>query len=359
MKILIFLILIISCSPSDNHEHEAKQLYTCSMHPNIIREEPGSCPQCGMDLTPIKQSMETASETENKILYYRAPMDANEIYDKPGKSKMGMDLIPVYEKDVEGVTVRISPALEQNIGLRTAKVRTKKFLHKISAVASITYDETRINSFSSKFSGWVERLYIDKIGQAVRKGEALYQIYSPEVVSAQEEYVSAIKMSKLLGESGEELIKSAKKRLEYWDIPEKQIAALKESLVVQRTVTIPSPYTGFLTERLISNGDYLQKGKQVLQITDFSKLWAIAEFYDKDSPFIAVNDDVIVRVNGNPKEIKGKIDYIYPEIDAKTRTIKARVVLPNPNNDLKVNMFAKLELRKEAPTASCKSQVKP
>ena len=176
-----------------HEEHDKTSLWTCGMHPFVITEEPGNCPICGMKLIPKRDTNESAEEKgEKQIAYWRAPMNPTEIYDKPGKSAMGMDLVPVYEEElVGGVEIKIDPVTQQNMGVRTALAEKGPLVHTIRTYGHITYDETRMSEISPKFNGWIEKLYVDFTGQQVEKGQPLFSIYSPELLSAQEEYLSA------------------------------------------------------------------------------------------------------------------------------------------------------------------------
>ena len=217
-----------------NHTSEAEAAtYRCPMHPTVVSERPGSCPICGMDL--VKDRSESASDDqgnsspgERKILHWRAPMDPNFVSDRPGKSPMGMDLIPVYEDaSATAGTVRIDPAVVQNIGVRTETVKRRPLSRTLRTVGRVDYDETLISDVNTKMSGWVEKLFVDYTGQWVKKGQPLLEIYSPELVSAQEEYLTAL-------DSQQGLLQSTKRRLLYWDITEEQIRNLEEARIVAR-----------------------------------------------------------------------------------------------------------------------------
>ncbi|MFQ6032297.1 MAG: efflux RND transporter periplasmic adaptor subunit, partial [Candidatus Zixiibacteriota bacterium] len=187
-----------SSGPRDLVEGEegiGKQLYSCGMHPDIIQEEPGNCPICGMKLTPIKSTSAgtTKPEGERKIKYWRAPMDPTYISDKPGKSPMGMDLVPVYEDEIEEGAIAIDPITVQNMGLRTALVKKGKLSRTIRTVGHIDYDEKKLYIINTKITGWIERLYVNTTGEVVEKGQPLLEIYSPELVSTQEEYLTSLR----------------------------------------------------------------------------------------------------------------------------------------------------------------------
>ena len=175
-------------------ETSAKQQYTCGMHPEIVSDEPGYCPICGMKLTPIRKESDSSSDQgKGKIAYWVAPMDPTYIRNEPGKSPMGMDLVPVYENDVAGDIIKIDPVTSQNMGLKMAPVEKLRFNRTINTVANLTYDEKKLYSINAKVSGWIEKLYVDYEGKLVDAGQPLLEIYSPELVTAQREYISALK----------------------------------------------------------------------------------------------------------------------------------------------------------------------
>ena len=219
---LMLALLLAACGKGESDQEtaqEGKQLYSCGMHPQVIQDEPGNCPICGMKLTPIKMQTGVAvtgehqhfgketgdtaeakratngKKKDKKILYWRAPMDPAYISEEPGKSPMGMDLIPVYEGEevASGSTISIDPVTVQNMGIRTAEVKRQPFSRIIRTVGHIDYDEESLYSINIKFPGWIEKLFVERTGDFVRKGQPLFEIYSPELVATQEEYLLAYK----------------------------------------------------------------------------------------------------------------------------------------------------------------------
>ncbi|MCB0298940.1 MAG: efflux RND transporter periplasmic adaptor subunit, partial [Calditrichaeota bacterium] len=190
---------------------ESAQLWTCGMHPEVIVDEPGQCPKCGMNLVPVKNTSEssqpktadTKPNGERKILYWQAPMNPTEIYDKPGKSAMGMDLIPVYEGDEQSSSgaISIDPVTVQNMGVRYGTVSRMDFHHEIRTVGKVDYNEDKLYEINTKMSGWIERLFVDYTGEMVNAGQPLMEIYSPELVTTQQEYLLALKTREMVRES--------------------------------------------------------------------------------------------------------------------------------------------------------------
>ena len=259
--------------------HKAKkQLYTCGMHPQVIQDHPGNCPICAMALTPVKNTDSKVTEkdknTERKVLYWRAPMDPTYISKKPGKSPMGMNLVPVYNDEVSSGEITISPAVEQNIGITTATVRSGPLSLAIKTYGSTTWDEKTLSAINTKIDGWIEKLYVNETGQRVRKGQPLLSIYSPQLVATQREYLAALDTARALQKSsdatvaqgGKDLLVAARHRLTLWDISGKQIDRLERTRNVRKNLTLYSPISGIVTHRAVVVGDHVKAGMNLLKI---------------------------------------------------------------------------------------------
>ena len=348
--------LVSEAIAADEHEHEdAAEQYTCGMHPFVVQDEPGSCPICGMDLTPLKSHGDNALTGERKIKYWAAPMDPTYIRDEPGKSPMGMDLVPVYEDEVsEGAIVTVDPVTIQNMGIRTSYVTRRDIRRTISTVGLVGYDETRQYSVNSKISGWVERLHVSKTGQKVKKGAPLLEIYSPELVTAQEEYLLALsgyesaKESSMsaLSDSSKRLLDAAKRRLQLWDISSRDIRKLEKSRQVRKTMTLYAPYGGIVTMKMANEGQFVKGGMELFQIADLSKIWVYADLYENEIPWVqeGLDAEIILPYAGS-KNISATVSYIYPYVEPKTRTIKARLDLENADFDLKPDMYVNVRIK--------------
>jgi multidrug efflux pump subunit AcrA (membrane-fusion protein) len=298
----------------------------------------------------------SAKKKERKILYWRAPMDPTYISDKPGKSPMGMDLIPVYEgeEDVaEPGTVKIDPITVQNIGVRTEIVKKRPLKRVIRTVGRIDYNEKKIDHIHTKIDGWIEKLYVDFTGQEVKKGDPLLDIYSPELVSTQEEYLLALRFHKSLSlspfkeisEGADSLIKSTRRRLLFWDINEAQIKALEEKEEVTKTMTLHSPSRGIVKEKIALEGMYVKPGMNLFTIADISTVWVYADIYEYELPWIRLGQRANMELPYLPgKTFTGKVTYIYPFLEAKTRTVKVRMEFPNPTWELKPDMYADVRI---------------
>jgi Cu(I)/Ag(I) efflux system membrane fusion protein len=341
-----------------------KQLYSCGMHPQIIQEGPGNCPICGMKLTPVKgtlASSETKPTGERKIKYWKSSMDPTYVFDKPGKDQMGMDLIPVYEDQIQEGAISVDPVTVQNMGIRTAMVEEKELTRTIRTVGNVDYNEELLYTVNAKISGWIEKLYVENTGDPVRKGQPLLEIYSPELVSTQQEYLTALKNFQQLKDSSypearkgaEELLKSTKQRLLYWDISEGQIDQLEKSGEVKKTMILYSPASGVVTEKNVIEGTAVSMGSELYKIADLSTVWVLAKIYEYELPYIKIGQTAQIELSYFPGEVlSGKISYIYPYLNQTTRDVKVRIELPNPELKLKPEMYANVTIASTLPGKS-------
>src|SRR5215211_1266925 len=232
---LLMTTFAASCSKHEPSKPAEKTLYTCSMHPQVVQDHPGDCPICGMKLVPVRKqpsspAAATRSDSNRKVKYYKSTMMLGEISQTPRKDSMGMEMVPVYEGEEETNAISVDPATVQKMGVRTAVVRKGPLRRVIRTVGAIDYNETALADVTTKFRGWIEKLYVDSTGKQVRKGEPLFDIYSPELYSAQNEYVLALSQ----GAGG--LKASARQKLKLFDISDDQIAELEKTRQPQRTL---------------------------------------------------------------------------------------------------------------------------
>ena len=331
--------------------------WRCPMHPEIVREAPGKCPKCGMDLVPVREeeAPAPAAKKERKIKYWVAPMDPSYIRDKPGKSPMGMDLVPVYEEVGEEApgAIKVSSATLQSMGVRTAKVEVRPLSRLTLAVGLVNFNERNLATITTKVNGWVERLFVNATGDPVRKGQTLLSLYSPDLVSSQEEYLLAARNLKAMKNSpvkemadgARRLAEASRRRLEYFDIGASQIDTLERTGQVKKNLTLASPANGIVTKRMVTQGMYVQAGMPLLEVADLSTVWVDADIYQYELPWIKVGQMVTMTLNYLPGEsFPGKIDYIYPYLKEATRTAKVRLRFPNPGLRLKPEMFAQVKI---------------
>jgi Cu(I)/Ag(I) efflux system membrane fusion protein/cobalt-zinc-cadmium efflux system membrane fusion protein len=317
------------------------------MHPEVLSPVPGDCPQCNMKLTPIDVGGDAGGEPkERKILYWVAPMDPTYMSDKPGKSPMGMDLVPVYEDEVRGgPTVTIDPATEQNMGIRTALVTKGPLVREVRAVGNVDYDERRIGEVTLKVAGYIEKLIVDQAGVMVRKGDPLFTMYSPEVVQAQDEYLKTrANLAKATDESRgnwQSLLGQAQQKLERWDISEDQIRELEERETTSKVMTWRSPFDGIVTHKNALEGSFAKAGQPLYRIADISTVWVHVSIYEYEFPWVKVGQKARMELPYFPGEMfTGEVEYIYPWLDPKTRDRKVRLAFPNPDLTLVPDMYS-------------------
>jgi len=299
-----------------------------------------------------------AAKKERKIKYWVSPMDPGYVSDKPGKAPCGMDLVPVYEDAAEaGATpgaIAVSPATVQSMGVRTAKVEVRPLSRDTITVGRVTFDERRLATITTKVNGWVERLYVNATGDPVRKGQTLLSIYSPELVSAQEEYLLALKNYRNMAKSqvaemadgAKRLLEASQRRLSYFDITPGQIETLKRTGEVKKNLVLISPANGIVTKRLVTQGMYVQMNTPLLEVADLSTVWVDADIYQYELPWIKVGQAVEMSLDYLPGEtFSGTIDYIYPYLKEATRTARVRLRFPNPQLKLKPEMFAQVKIK--------------
>ncbi len=294
-------------------------------------------------------------ETGKKIKYWAAPMDPTYIRNEPGKSPMGMDLVPVYE-DADGEKdatsdIRIDPVTQQNMGLRLGRVEKKVLSKSIRTFGTIVYDETGRHSVNTKFSGWIEALHINYLGERIEKGQPLFDIYSPELLAAQQEYLVAINQKKVLKQKVfNRMLDASRTRLSYWDLTHDQIAHLQKTGKAKKTVTIYSPATGVVTKKSAVQGQYVKMGENQYEIADLSTIWVDVDIYEYELPWIHQGmsaEMVLAYVPG--KRYTGEVIFIHPELDPKTRTVRLRLSFPNPDGTLKPGMYADIYLESTLP----------
>ncbi len=358
-------------SPDARHpaSDEPSTWYTCGMHPEVVQDHPGDCPKCGMKLQPMSQDRAVAmglAEPEagnaglrkkGKIVYWKSSMIPGEVHEEPGKDSMGMDLVPVYADEVSPASsIRIDPVTEQNMGVRLDKVVIGPLTKTVRTVGFVDYDETRLATVNTKTDGWVEKLTVDQTGAQVHKGDPLFELYSPELFSAQEEYLAALDSTRggpgsLIARStsdAEGLSRDARTRLEYFDVSPEQIRELERTRRLRKTLTVRAPFTGIVTGKSVVAGQRVMAGKELFRIADLSTVWVIAKVYEQDLPFVKLGQEAFMTLSYVPgKTFRGRVTYVYPYVEAKTREISVRMEFHNPGYELKPGMYATVTLSSE------------
>jgi Cu(I)/Ag(I) efflux system membrane fusion protein len=291
-------------------------------------------------------------------LYWKAPMDPSYVRDRPGKSPMGMDLVPECPEagpSVEGV-VRVAPAVVQSIGVRTAPVERRNLARTIQTVGRVTYDERLVAHVHTKVQGWIEELHVEYEGEAVRRGQPLLEIYSPELVSTQEELLLAARYREEtrgsgfadVREGGESLFRATRRRLELWDIPERQIEQVLATGEIRKTLTLDAPTGGVVTFMMAREGMEVGPADNLYTIADLSRVWVYADVYEYELPWVAVGQSASVELSYLPGvRLEGEVTYVYPFLDPKTRTARVRIELPNEEGHLKPDMYSNVRIRAE------------
>jgi Cu(I)/Ag(I) efflux system membrane fusion protein/cobalt-zinc-cadmium efflux system membrane fusion protein len=297
-------------------------------------------------------------KTGKKIKYWAAPMDPTYIRNEPGKSPMGMDLVPVYEEEGDektpSSTIRIDPVTQQNMGVRLGRVEKKSISKTIRTFGTITTDETGLYSVNVKFNGWIETLYVDFVGERVEKGQPLFDIYSPDLLTAQQEYLIALQQQKGLNggarNGDNRLLDASRTRLAYWDLTDEQIAQLEAAGEIRKTVTIFSPASGVVIVKNALKGHYVKAGEHQYEIADLSTVWVDVDIYEYELPWVHKGMPAEMDLAYTPgKRYSGEVLFIYPYLDPKTRTARLRLSFPNPDDNLKPGMYANVYLQNTLP----------
>lgn len=299
-----------------------------------------------------------SAQPARKLLYYRNPMGLPDTSPVPKKDPMGMDYLPVYEGEDANrdPTLRFSAGKVQKLGVRTAKVMRQELPDALSAVGRVEIDERRLATVAPKFEAWIERLHVNTVGQQVRRGEVLAEVYSPELVSAQREYLLAWSGErKLSGASPEaraamrQLAEASLTRLANWDIGPEQLQRLREQGEVSRSLALRAPASGVVTERKAVAGMRFMPGDMLYQIADLATVWVIADVFEQDIARIARGDAATVRVNAYPgRAFAARVAYIYPTLNPSTRSVPVRLELANPGGALKPAMYAEVSISPRA-----------
>ncbi|HWY99416.1 MAG TPA: efflux RND transporter periplasmic adaptor subunit [Bacteroidia bacterium] len=302
-----------------------------------------------------KDSKMASEKADSNIAYYHCGMHPQITSDKPGKCPIcGMDLTPVYKtsKNSEGIVI-IDPTMVQNIGVKTEMIMKRKLTHTIRTTGIVDYDEEKQTVITTKFSGYIEKLYVDFTGKAVEKGQALFEIYSPELVAAQQEYVQAIHYHNTMRGANDtsvstganNLLESAKKKLMYWDISDAQIQELEKTGTVKKTLTVYSPFSGVVIEKDIYEGMQVQAGMNLLKLADVSQMWVYADVYENELVWVKEGEIATITLPSTPgKTLEAKVSYIYPFLQDQTRTAKVRIGFSNGKQELKKDMYVTVDI---------------
>ena len=338
-----------------NQNMERKPLYfRHPMNPKVTSPTPAK-DEMGMDYVPVYAEDQSPVSPVNKgrILYYRHPMGAADTSTVPKKDEMGMDYLPVYESEVSNQRqVSISPEKIQKLGVKTATAGLRKLANTIRALGSIQVDERRVHVVTAKFEGWVQRLYVNVTGQTVRRGQPLLEIYSPELITAQQEYLIAREGEQLLSASSsqaqataKQLSQNALQRLRFWDIAPAQLQNLQSKGGALDTLPLLSPVDGAVLEKPVVEGMRFMPGEMLFRIADLGQVWLVVDVYEQDLDWIKSGQAVSVRINAYPnRAFNGHVSFIYPTMASETRTAKVRIELPNALGLLKPGIYGSVAI---------------
>jgi membrane fusion protein, copper/silver efflux system len=293
-------------------------------------------------------------EGQRKILFYRNPMDPTITSPVPAKDDMGMDYVPVYADEAnaaaaEGAAVAIDPAVVQTMNLRTETVSRRDITRQIRTVGYLDYDQEKMVSVTTKYNGFLEKVFVNYIGQPVEKGEPLFQVYSPELIQTEQEILSALEYVKRLKDAPQDaqqrardLLAAARARLGYWDITPDQIARLERTGEVFRSLTVVAPASGVVMKRLEGlEGMAVKPGMELLHIANISTLWLSVEIFEDQLPWVNLGSAATVSLTYLPGEtFRGRVRYIEPGLNEKTRSLRVTLEVPNPARRLRAGMYA-------------------
>lgn len=346
---------------------ERKVLYWVDpMHPAYKSDKPGIAPDCGMKLEPVYADGGAAvapTGANRKVLYYRDPKDPNYKAQQPGLNpETGNELEPVYADDISTMevgTVQITPEKQQLIGVKYEKVEVGGGSRTIRSVGKVAIDETRIGHVHTKVEGWIDKVFVDFTGKLVQKGQPLLTIYSPDMLASQRELLLAAKAKTIMRDSAlpsgfdqsESLLQATRRRLELWDLSEAQINQVLTTGEPIKNITLYSPMTGYITDRKAFPQVKVMPDTDLYTIVDLSHVWIMADVFEYEAPNIHLGQTARVSLQAIPgRTFNARIDFLQPQVDPMTRTLKVRLNMDNPGVMLKPDMYADIEFRVNIPS---------
>lgn len=294
---------------------------------------------------PASPGSGSGPDGDREVLYWVAPMDPNYQRDEPGKSPMGMDLVPVYADEVDGQpgVVAIDPTMVSNLGVRTAKAQRGPLSRQIDTVGYVVYDEDTVLHVHTRVDGWIEKLATTASGDPVSKGQLLFELYSPTLVNAQEEYLTALRSNNKL------LLSASRDRLNALGMSASGVARLDSERTVSQRVRVTAEADGVIAHLGVREGIFVTPATEIMSVAELEKIWVIAEVFERQSGWVKAGQNATVELDYLPgKTWHGVVDYVYPELDPKTRTLKVRLRFDNASTELRPNMFARVVIDGDA-----------
>ena len=286
-------------------------------------------------------SSSSGANGEREVMYWQAPMDPNFRSDEPGKSPMGMELVPVYADEVDGEpgVISIDATSINNLGVRTAKAERGPLSRRIETVGYVGYDEDTVQHVHTRVDGWIERLETKASGDPVKKGQLLFELYSPTLVNAQEEYLTALRSNNTL------LLKASKERLTAFGVNANEIARLDKERSIRQRVRVTAASDGVIAHLGVREGIFVTPSTEIMSIAELDTIWVLAEVFERQAAWVKAGQKASVELDYVPGETwHGEVDYVYPELDPKTRTLKVRLRFDNASTVLRPNMFARVSI---------------
>jgi membrane fusion protein, copper/silver efflux system len=379
IRVIVFLVVIAAAftggyiykairggGSGSTGKNERRVLYWVDpMHPAYKSDKPGIAPDCGMKLEPVYADgggPAAPAGAARKVLYYRDPKDPNYKSQQPALNpETGNELVPVYADDISAMpvgTVQITPEKQQLIGVKYGQVERGGGSRTIRAVGKVAFDETRIQHIHTKVEGWIDQVFVDYTGQLVSKGQALMTVYSPDMLASQQELLLAAKATDTMKnnplpsafDQSVSLLQAARRRLELWDLGEAQINQVLKTGKPIKNITLYSPIAGYVTDRKAFPQLKVMPDTDLYTIVDLSHVWIMADVFEYEAPNIHVGETARVSLQALPgRTFNARIDYLQPQVDAMTRTLKVRLNMENPGLILKPDMYADVEFRMNIP----------
>jgi Cu(I)/Ag(I) efflux system membrane fusion protein/cobalt-zinc-cadmium efflux system membrane fusion protein len=348
------------------------RLWTCGMHPNVIQDEPGTCPICQMDLVPL-ESRPPSTAGGDQMTKWTCPSHEIIAETEEGECPIcGRVLVTADNHGshggndpgsfgTEAPLVTLDPSVIQKMNVRTATVERRDLTRRIQTVGNLDYDEERMVSVTTRYSGFIENVFVNHVGQPVRRGDPLFEVYAPDLIQTQRELIAAIRYAERFDDASPDvrsranaLVDAARTRLEYWEIPAGKVAEIESTGEVHRTLTVVAPTSGVVMQRMHGlDGMAIQPGMELMHLVDLSSLWLRAEIYEHQLPWLGVGSSAKVTFDYLPGEaFSGRVRYIEPEVSPETRTVTLTLEVPNSTGRLRVGMFATVDFAPEVARAA-------